>query len=333
MVVNTKMLSYKPFFLPLSIIIPFYNSASTIKKTIESAVSLGNVEIICVDDGSTDNASSFLNSINKGFSQYKLIKLDMNHGVSHARNIGLTNVTRTWVTFLDADDQIQPHVSNWLVNLIKPEFALTDIIFLSHSIESSSKSTETYNLTQGFISREEQVELVGLYLNNPKGNSIISHAWGKIYRSDFIFDHNIRFDEGLIIYEDTDFVAQCLQNSTLCYYINLNFYLYTKSRHSSLNFEFAPLSFLSFLNRLSLICKKEDLYTTAYSSLLIKSLSLGRSLSFMRRVIFIKSISIFLHNNTFNKIKIEDTAIFFIIKFRLYRFPIFCSFLLHFNKP
>ena len=91
----------------VSIIIPIYNKEKYLNNCISSIKnqSLKDIEVICVDDGSTDNSLSTLKSYTSDDSRFKIIKQE-NRGPGLARNVGLENATGEYVLFLDADDWI-----------------------------------------------------------------------------------------------------------------------------------------------------------------------------------------------------------------------------------
>lgn len=90
----------------VTIIIPTYNRASVIKRALESVFSqtFANYEVIIVDDGSTDETSSFIRSLNK---EVRYISIP-HSGVSRARNIGIDFAKGKWISFLDSDDYWLP---------------------------------------------------------------------------------------------------------------------------------------------------------------------------------------------------------------------------------
>ena len=90
----------------VSIITPSYNSAKFISETIESvlAQSYQNWEMIIVDDHSSDNSIRIIKNYIKKGTPIKLITLNKNRGVAHARNVGLANAKGEYITFLDSDD-------------------------------------------------------------------------------------------------------------------------------------------------------------------------------------------------------------------------------------
>ncbi|MFC0117852.1 glycosyltransferase family 2 protein [Pseudoalteromonas xiamenensis] len=98
--------------MKISVIIPLYNKASYIRRTLESifAQTVPVFEIIVIDDGSTDNGVEIVES---GYvNDVKLLRHDSNQGVSTARNTGIKAASGDFIAFLDADDYWQPqHVS------------------------------------------------------------------------------------------------------------------------------------------------------------------------------------------------------------------------------
>ena len=96
----------------ISVIIPTYNRKHTLKRAITSVInqSYKPIEIIVVDDGSTDGTFEWINS------EYPLIKLiqQLNSGVSSSRNTGINNAIGNWIALLDSDDE-------WKVNKLEKQ--------------------------------------------------------------------------------------------------------------------------------------------------------------------------------------------------------------------
>ncbi|MFZ4115973.1 MAG: glycosyltransferase family 2 protein [Chthoniobacterales bacterium] len=97
----------------ISIIIPAYNAAATLRSTIESCLDqmMVPLEIIVVDDGSSDETAAIATSFEKEIRYFYL----ENGGVSRARNYGASQAKGTWLLFLDADDQLLPHAMTMLL--------------------------------------------------------------------------------------------------------------------------------------------------------------------------------------------------------------------------
>lgn len=92
----------------ISVIVPCYNVEKYIKNLITNLFeqSYKDIEIILVNDGSTDHTTEVLNEIQKQYSEIKVIHKE-NEGVSRARLSGLEVATGDWVSFIDADDKIK----------------------------------------------------------------------------------------------------------------------------------------------------------------------------------------------------------------------------------
>ena len=92
----------------VSIIIPVYNSESSLRTCLDSAVqqSLDDIEVICVDDCSTDRSSDVLSSIADTDRRIRIIKHSSNQGEGTARNTGIDNAEGEYIFHLDADDTI-----------------------------------------------------------------------------------------------------------------------------------------------------------------------------------------------------------------------------------
>lgn len=90
----------------VSVIMPVYNSEQWIALSLKSVLrqTLKNIEVIIIDDHSTDFTVSIASSFQKNDSRIHLVRLNQNTGVANARNIGVENATGNYVAFLDADD-------------------------------------------------------------------------------------------------------------------------------------------------------------------------------------------------------------------------------------
>ena len=92
----------------VSVIIPVYNVEKYLGECLESIIdqSLEDIEIVCVNDGSTDNSLSILESYAELDNRIKIISQE-NHGLAAARNTGLKNINGDYVYFIDSDDFLE----------------------------------------------------------------------------------------------------------------------------------------------------------------------------------------------------------------------------------
>lgn len=100
-----------------SVIIPCYNSAEWIEKCLKSIPKRDDIEIICIDDGSTDNTfQEILKYRDKKYDKLITIHIEKNKGVSYARNQGIEVADGEYILMLDSDDYIYPKVFNEIVD-------------------------------------------------------------------------------------------------------------------------------------------------------------------------------------------------------------------------
>lgn len=155
------MFIYKPL---ITIIIPFYNNKDLLKKYFIKNKKLvifnqGLVEIIYIDDGSSDKGSNFLINNIKRLDNIKLFKLKKNSGPGIARNLGLRNAKGKNIIFLDADDELIENGFIKLLNKLKKNLK-NDLIFLNYikknskQINLSSKNFNKNMLIKNFLRTE-----------------------------------------------------------------------------------------------------------------------------------------------------------------------------------
>jgi glycosyltransferase involved in cell wall biosynthesis len=204
----------------ISVIVPVYNSEKTIRKCVESIINqtYKNLEIILVDDYSTDNSVVEISKIKD--SRIKIIKQSQNSGVGASRNIGLKNAKGRYIGFVDSDDFIASDFYEVLLNnalLTNADIVETDVNFLSASgkiLKSSKKNVvlETFQKKIKFLE--------------------LSPCWNKLYKASLIHKHNLIFQESLNIGEDILFVIKAIYLSGILSYTNNTAYNYTYNQNS-----------------------------------------------------------------------------------------------------
>ncbi|MBR5598916.1 MAG: glycosyltransferase, partial [Alphaproteobacteria bacterium] len=122
------MCFYLNLRVSVSIVIPVYNAEKYLSKCLDSILSQSKkVEIIAVNDGSTDNSLNILNNYASKYSNIKVIN-QSNQGVSFARNTGMNASTKDYITFVDSDDWLEPDAIQTALKIIKkdnPDILLT----------------------------------------------------------------------------------------------------------------------------------------------------------------------------------------------------------------
>lgn len=182
----------------VTVIIPVYNSSDFILDTINSIIIPDDchVEIIIVDDGSTDDTVRIINHY-FGINQVIKIISVPNGGVSKARNIGIQNAQGEFICFLDSDDQFEPSFLSILIKEMKENKVDVQLCgYYKHYVNNIDKQPKSYYDTQ----------LLLRYLSE----DISFHIGSMLIKKSFLDENNIFFNEKLFFGEDILFICQLL---------------------------------------------------------------------------------------------------------------------------
>lgn len=180
--------------IKLSIIIPTFNSRQYVDKAIGSVLCQNihnKVEIILVDDCSTDGTSEYIST---RYPMITVLNTQENKGPGIARNIGLENAKGEYVLFLDSDDEYIDSFLDLLNNYL--EIGDLDVVCFDYCF-SSDKNGQRYDL--GYIAMNKDLLLYHYLKLHMDGSSILA-----AYRRIFLLQNNIYFEEGY--HEDVDFM-------------------------------------------------------------------------------------------------------------------------------
>ncbi len=197
----------------VSVIVPIYNIEKFLPTCLESITTqtYKNIEIICIDDGSTDNSAEIVRSFMKNDERIVFIQKE-NGGLSSARNAGIEKITGEYVVFVDGDDWID---ENTVEIAVQNE---CDLVMWDYISEFPTKSIKKEildgdrsfdeNECRLFVQRR-MVGLVGEELVAPQKFDALVTAWGKMYRADIIKTNKLNFvDTKIIGTEDALFNLQ-----------------------------------------------------------------------------------------------------------------------------
>lgn len=181
----------------ISIIIPIFNREKTLHRCIKSVIDqdFSDYECILVDDGSTDKSDEICDKYAREDKRFKVIHKP-NGGVSTARNAGLEKVLGEWVFFLDSDDYIEPNHLSSLLNLTTAH-PLVDIVICGYKLESNGNRQE-FNYKEELCETED--DIIKLLCRD---DIMQDTPWmNRMYHSQHISAHHLRFDIALPISED-----------------------------------------------------------------------------------------------------------------------------------
>ncbi|MBQ6589056.1 MAG: glycosyltransferase [Butyrivibrio sp.] len=206
----------------ISIIIPVYQAVDTLRRCVLSCLNQkdldpGELEIILVDDGSTDGSRELCDELahEDASGRVRAIHTE-NGGVSRARNIGIEAAVGRFIVFVDSDDAVKDGL---ISNMIK------------HADESTLLVDETNNYSvTNKISGYQYIENVILHEN--------THVWGKLFDRETLMSGNVRFIDGLTIGEDLLFLidyALYVDKKRGIRCIADGDYIYTENENSAMN--------------------------------------------------------------------------------------------------
>ena len=203
----------------VSIIIPVYNTEKYLKECLDSIIaqSFKNFEIICVNDGSTDNSLAILEEYQKQHSNLKIIT-QKNGGAGKARNTGLEAAKGKYICFWDSDDIFEPKAIETLYN--QAEKTEADITIC----RSQMFNTETKQIIpMPLVIREDLLNGKNIFSRNTIPEKIfqisVGWAWDKLFKTEFIKKYNLNFPP-LKSSEDSAFTLSAIMLATKISYTN-----------------------------------------------------------------------------------------------------------------
>lgn len=199
----------------LSIIIPVYNTAVFLQQCLDSILNqeLEDIEIICVNDGSTDRSLEILENNAQKDSRIIIINQE-NQGVSVARNNGLKNAKGEYVGFVDADDFISKNYFSQFLNE-------SDYDLIAIKPQGFAKLLSSYLDTEKI-----KCALAEEMLKQDDFNAV----WSKVFKNKIIQKYHISFPVGMRLGEDAHFIFNFLQYaSSLRFLENASGYFYREN--------------------------------------------------------------------------------------------------------
>lgn len=206
----------------LSIIIPIYNTEQYLSKCLESVIgqTFKDIEIICVNDGSTDNSLAVLEEHAKKDSRILIIN-KKNGGISSARNAGLDAAKGKYIGFVDSDDFIEAGTYETAISRMGEDIDIvcygTNILGANHHINIRDADEEYYRIKfAGKVTLDDNVRL-----------KTDVATCDKLYKKSIIDAYNLRFPVGMH-YEDYSFYFQYMSVVNVAYFEPIKFYNYQR---------------------------------------------------------------------------------------------------------
>lgn len=218
----------------LSVIIPIYNVQDYLPKCLDSVLSqhYENLEIICVNDGSTDSSGDILKEYAQRDDRIIVIEKD-NGGLVSARKAGISVATGQYATYVDSDDWIDINMYQDMMNLMINEKA--DLVtsgcmreYCNHTyVETEKIETGIYEGEALSCAKKEMVSTDKFY-----HSSVSIHIYNKIYRTDFLTEEQNRIPDMVSVGEDAACVYPYFLRCTKVVVSGKNYYHYRMRENS-----------------------------------------------------------------------------------------------------
>ena len=214
----------------ISVIIPIYNSEYYLKKCIESVINqtYKNLEIILVNDGSTDKSSYICNEYMMKDDRIKVINKE-NSGVSDSRNHGISASTGEYIAFLDSDDWIDSNLYNVLYNLIIKNNS--DISVCNFKRVNNEEEKLKFSSNEFIYNNIEAIEEI----YGERYIQFIGVVWNKLYKRELFSE--LRFPKGRI-HEDEYISPLLMFKAKKIVYTDRELIYYRKTLNSIMNTKF-----------------------------------------------------------------------------------------------
>lgn len=218
----------------VSVIIPVYNVEKYLRQCLDSVINqtLKDIEVICIDDGSTDSSLDILEEYLKSDDRIKLL-LQENKHAGVARNKGLEIATGEFVHFLDSDDWIELDTYEKLYNLAKEKNAdLIKFRAYSYDNETGEISSSAY-LDIGYVAQEYMENYINVEDDTNDIFKLPDSPCLGFYNLKFLQDNHICFDDFLCA-NDVGFFYRCVLNAKKVYLSSFKLLYYRRNLPKSL---------------------------------------------------------------------------------------------------
>lgn len=217
-----------------SIIIPIYNCEQYIERCLTSILNqnVKNIEIILINDGSTDKSGNICDVFSQKYPCIKVIHQE-NKGVSYSRNVGLKKSNGKYIVFMDSDDYLSENYFRDISEILEKNKSIELLNFGFYSEVENNEfkilSSDEIKYSKRFYKSKNEIKTDFINLWD---NTMLYNIWNKIYVKKIIDENNIEFHKynwG----EDVEFNKLYLNKITNLYNIDKCYYHYIREREGS----------------------------------------------------------------------------------------------------
>ena len=219
----------------ITIIVPVYNAKKYLRDCIESILSqtYHNLEIILIDDGSTDGSEKFVDDYAKSDKRIKVVH-QKNMGLSGARNTGLKHTTGKYVTFVDSDDRIEPSMIESLFNALTESHADVSICSFKEIYPNGKIKGFSHNYPKQVFTTEQALA------NMLQENGFMISTTMKLFPTNYFKGIKFPVDK---LHEDVGTTYKLIMEAKKIVFIPNEYYIYVHHNNSIINQTFNERKF------------------------------------------------------------------------------------------
>lgn len=212
----------------ISVIVPIYNPGMHLRKCLDSLVkqTYGNLEIILIDDGSTDGSDALCNEYVKKDRRLRII-YQKHCGVSHARNVGIANAHGRFYSFIDGDDYLEADAYEYLLNIVEKYHV--DIVSYEYFITNSKFETVHQSSEDDYGLKNRRQAQYHMLVKS-------QFACTRLFPEKVI--HGLQFDEAIFRGEDTLFTRLAFEKADTFWFDSRPLYHYVQTEQSAVRGKF-----------------------------------------------------------------------------------------------
>ena len=231
----------------VSIIVPVFNEEKNIKKNIESLINqdYDNIEIIIVNDKSTDESIKIANRYIEKNPNIKILNNEKNKGASYSRNKGLDIAKGKYIIFIDGDDYAEKELISTLVKTAEEEkLDLVQVNYIKEEIDKSVLQKHFKVKKDVYKGKEDILENISALISNNRNSdqffSLIRSVAGKIFKRNIIEKkEKLRFKEDLVLSENLIFTMEYMLRAKKIKYLE-KYLIHFKKDEASLRESYIP---------------------------------------------------------------------------------------------
>ena len=205
----------------ISIVVPVYNSGKYLDRCLKSIVNqtYSDIEILLIDDGSTDNSLEICNQFAINDKRIKVFHKE-NNGVSAARNDGLEYSTGDYIAFVDSDDYLELDMYDRMMK-INDKFDCDIVMCDCYKESSFNKEIFSHDIRSGYYDRNMLIKeyFPTLLMTNSVDYPPTISNWVCLFKKDVIIKNDIRYEVGIRFSEDLLFGSKYMYYANSFYYM------------------------------------------------------------------------------------------------------------------